>query len=64
MALAGQNLDEPQFLDIPGNGGLGDLEPLFAQEPSQLLLGLHVLRSDDLDDHGMSFRLHSFRLVR
>ena len=62
--LAGEDLDEPQLLYVSGHGGLGHLEALLAQELGQFLLGLHVPGSDDLDDHGMSFRLHTIRLIQ
>ena len=54
-AETGQLLDDAQFLDVPGDGGLGADEACFLQQGKQLLLGLYIGIGDDLHDLGLTF---------
>ena len=54
-AEAGQLLDDAQFLDIPGNGGLGAVEASLPQGIQQLLLSLHIGGGDDFHNLCLSF---------
>ena len=42
-SLAHGLLDEVQLLDVPGDGGLGAVDPVRLQPGQQLLLGLDIL---------------------
>lgn len=38
----GQLLDNPEFFDVPGNGGLGTVKPFILKRFQKLLLGLDI----------------------
>jgi hypothetical protein len=54
----GQFLDDAQFLDVPGNGGLGGIESRFLKGLEQLLLGFNVPGGDDLHDFRLTLGFH------
>ena len=47
-----------QSPDVPGQGGLGTVEPPLPQELHQLLLSLHGLREDQFQYHFLAFFPH------
>ncbi len=55
----GKLLDNSQFLDISGDGGLGYPEAFLLKECQQLLLGLNITVGDDLHNFCLSLALHS-----
>ena len=57
-ALPGGLLDQVQFLDVPGNSGLGALDPLGLEPLQQLLLGLDDLLADDLEELVLAVVFH------
>ncbi len=57
-AVIGGHLHQVQLLDIPGNGGLGDIVSGLFQLLHQLLLGLNIPVGNDLANFDMPLRLH------
>ena len=53
-----QFLNNVQFLNIPGNGGLGAGYTGLLQRFQQLLLGFNIPGGDDLHDLCLSLRFH------
>ena len=59
-SVLSQLLDDPQFLDIPGNGRLGRGKAAGLQLLQELLLGLDILGLDQLENFGLSVRSRIF----
>lgn len=54
----GEGLDEPQLLNIPGNGGLGGVKPRLGKIALQLLLGGDGVVLDDAENLFLPLAFH------
>ena len=58
FSLPGWLLNQVQLLDVPGNRGLGTLDPLGLEPLQQLLLGFDNLLADDLEELVLAVVFH------
>ena len=54
----GQLLDNPELLDVSGNGGLGTVKSFILERFQKLFLGLDITGRYNLHDLGLSLGLH------
>ena len=61
-AVRGRYFGQAQLADVPGQGGLGDVEPLGPEQLTQLFLTRDLPRADDLQNGRVALGLHGARI--